>query len=182
LGYESENKDEKSGYPATWKDFSEVYNRLKSQDSNRLTASSFLGGLTFAAFAALLSISNSLVTIIIALPTLAATICFLLVVLSSYESLRLLYRIPYDTAKKLQDGSSGGIDSDQPELKTAWKIHFESRGLLSAGALLLLLAIVLIALAISVVAFIFAIGLLVVFAIILRTVRSILIFWGCKTG
>ena len=194
----------KQDYPKTWKDYKEVYDRLQSQESNRLTISTFLGGLTFAAFAAFesspLKISIGRLDFQAGLALGAAillgvsTLIFLAVAVSAYQAIRHLNNISQESVTNLRtrDNANSNIPdaltivrsegdkkvgTDLDRIKSAWDIHEESDKAISLGFVVLILALIFIGLEVNYTAGVVIILVLAIIAYYFRTVRNMLGSW-----
>jgi hypothetical protein len=198
------SKKSKEDYPKTTKDYQETYEKLQSQESNRLTISSFLGGLTFAAFVAFESSpikisfsgsnTQSTLALLAAICLGISTLIFLAVAVSAYQAIRHLDRISQDTRKKLErssnvdeniaEASALGSSSenqkagkDLERVRLAWKIHEESEKAISLGFVFLILALIFVGLEVN-----YSVGIVVIVALLIvayyfRTVRNMLTDW-----
>jgi hypothetical protein len=194
----------KQEYPKTWKDYQNVYDNLESRESNRLTFSTFLGGLTFAAFAAFESspIKVSLATLdvqsglalVAAILLGVSTLIFLAVAASAYQAIRHLSHVSQESKAKLQTVSPGDenipesfmidryegdkkIGRDLDRIRSAWSIHEESEKAISLGFLVLILALIFVGLEVN-----YSVGIVVIIALLaiayyFRTVRNMLGDW-----
>jgi hypothetical protein len=190
--------------PKTQQDYQEIYEKLQAQESNRLTISSFLGGLTFAAFAAFESSpikisltkldSGSAFGLAAAISLGMSTLIFLAVAVSAYQSIRHLSRISQKTREELSGNSPTSksnledsteeisledvkIRQDFERIKLAWKIHEESEKAINLGFALLILALILVGLAVN-----YSVGAAVIISLLFvayyfRTVRNMLTTW-----
>ncbi len=93
------------------------YLRVNSQGQNRLTISTFLTGLTFASFAALLAsppVASPTVDLVLFAVSGAlmgvATLLFLLAAASTYAALQLLANVSPGVAKAMDDGTPTLVD------------------------------------------------------------------------
>ncbi|MDH2900367.1 MAG: hypothetical protein PXY39_05300 [archaeon] len=194
----------KEAYPKTWEDYQEVYERLQSQESNRLTISSFLGGLTFASFAAFESspIKNSLARLdaqsVFALGTALllgiSTLIFLAVAVGAYQAIRHFSHISQESVDKLQSrdntsdtipealttertGADNKVGNDLERIKSAWNIHEESDKAISIGFAFLIFALVLIGFEVN-----YSVGIIVIVGLLVllyyfKTLRNMLGGW-----
>jgi len=106
--------------PEKWQEYQEVYTRLQKQDGNRLNVSSWLGGLTLAAFSALAvgsSFQSTLPDLGHSIPFLVATLLamatltFLVTAYSAYQSIRLVARLSGTNVSNLEDSHDQGANA-----------------------------------------------------------------------
>jgi hypothetical protein len=198
-------RQSKQDYPRTEKDYQETYEKLQAQESNRLTISSFLGGLTFAAFAAFEAspIKTSLSKLDLeaafalgaAISLGVSTLIFLAAALSAYQSLRHLGQVSQDASKELEQYSKTSKDDnsltriegdlalnekfrkDFERISSAWRIHEESEKAINLGFAFLILALIFVGLEVN-----YSVGIIVIVALLIvayyfRTVRNMLTSW-----
>jgi len=155
--------------PNTWQDYQEVYSRLQKLDANRLNVSSWLGGLTLAAFAALTASStfqfsslgfSRTIPFIIACSLGIATLIFLATAYGAYHSIRLVGHLSRKNVMNLEDDKADQVKalgdlkakkepkepdawmSDEDQLRKAWDIHENADGLVTTGLLFVGLALI----------------------------------------
>jgi len=132
--------------------FRHYFLRISTQGQNRLTVSTFLAGLIFASFAALLTASQIPVdkapsaeqslqaagTAVLSL----ATVLFLITAFSTYIALQHLADLSPSVAKALADGTEMPIPSeDAARLQSGYKIYSETTSLIPWGLVLVLVAL-----------------------------------------
>ena len=170
---------------ASLSQYKEDSETLQKLDQNRLTVSSFLGGLSFAAFATfavaqvprspLLGSSEQLfVSELVTFLLAASTVLFLLTAYAAYTSIRL---VSHKSLKKLDErypnthSEESTIDAMSPEddfrkglddFRKALDIHHGANGLITWGLITLVSALLFIALEINVGVFILAFAILVI--------------------
>lgn len=134
------------------------YLHVSSEAQNRLTISTFLGGLTFASFAALLSATSlsswTVQTILSAAIDIllgTATFLFLLTVAGTYTALQHLAQLSPTAVKNLGGDPPGAgqpdpvLDSrDVTRLTEAYQTYQEPRHFIPAGLALIFLSLLLI--------------------------------------
>ncbi len=194
----------KQDYPKTLKDYQEAYADLESRESNRLTFSTFLGGLTFAAFAAFESspIRTSIATfnaqsglaLSVAISLGVSTLIFLAVAASSHQAIRHLSNVSQESKTTLATAGTPDdsipqtltteryrgdkkIGSDLDKIRSAWAIHQESDRAVNLGFLILMLALILIGVEAN-----YSVGIVVTIALLIigyyfKTVRNMLGSW-----
>jgi uncharacterized membrane protein YcjF (UPF0283 family) len=188
----------------TTNDYEESYEKLQSLESNRLTISSFLGGLTFAAFAAFesspikISFASFSVQEVFGLGAAIclgiSTLIFLAVAVSAYQALRHLSQISQESVKKMQveRNSNGNVprailsesaptDSDLArdfrKIGLALRIHNEAEKAINLGFGFLIFALFFVGLEVN-----YSVGIIVILSFFLvayyfRTVRNMLTHW-----
>lgn len=147
---------------------------LQKLDQNRLTASSFLGGLSFTAFVALASASlpqssflglllQPAVSWLVMLLLAVSTFLFLVAAYGAYESIRLTSHVslPKMTSAFARKGrpkraSLAGMKAallrtaeEKDPVRRAWQVHDDTAGFITAGFVFLLFALFLVALSVS---------------------------------
>jgi hypothetical protein len=126
--------------------------RVRSQDQNRLSASAFLAGLSFAAFTVLLTVPSvenvgslrwpdrhHILVLVIAILVAAATLIFLASAYTSFEAIRRINDISRPSVRILEEREDAELSNryDRKFLDEATTMHRQAGGFISYGLWLL---------------------------------------------